>query len=328
MFTQLYRGLSERRGSSLYNSEERPFGGTSRRPRFSSKETDSSVPTSTKTEKMPTVSQQLRVTLSNLSLPSARRIGRSNSLNPRSSSSSSKLQRRPSRIGALLFGTSWRERSSSKSPKASENEPKGNSTNFALTSYEDDDAKQNPRVRSFRDQSSRFGRDSSFRQSKDESPVVNENKRRSKELSRKGSKLRVIFSSKSERPQFVIMTDEMIRLETIIQQDKGKHRLVQELLTVRGDHAVKVRFCSAVDKFDACQDEAEREALAHTLVQTFLSYGCLFYIPSLSDARYNAIVHEHNYNQLLHAKREVLEDLSRNPDVMRMVDMVESMDDL
>ena len=155
--------------------------------------------------------------------------------------------------------------------------------------------------------------------------AANKSKHRSERIPRKPSKLKIIFG-KSERPQFVIMTDEMIRLETIIQSDKGRHRLVQELLSMPGDYSVKVRFCSAVDTFDSASDEHDRNMLAQSLVNTFLTHGCLFYINSLSEGRYHSIVTEGKYNQLLNAKREVLEELASNAEVMSKVEYIESLD--
>jgi len=132
--------------------------------------------------------------------------------------------------------------------------------------------------------------------------------------------------TKPEKPHLVMMTDSMIRLETLIQSDKAKQRLVQEMLALQGDYSVKIRFCSAIETFDAAIDPNEREALAQTIIQTFLAHGCLFYISSLSDARYNAIVVQNNYNQLLDAKREVLQELSQVPEVMQIVNYVETLD--
>jgi hypothetical protein len=151
-------------------------------------------------------------------------------------------------------------------------------------------------------------------------------KRSSSKFSRVPSKFTILSWPKAERPQPVVMTDDMIRLETLIQTDKAKQRLVQEVLTLRGDYSVKIRFCSAIDTFDAAVEQSERDALAQTIIQTFLAHGCLFYISSLSDARYVAIVIQNHFNQLLDAKREVLEELSRIPEVMEIVNHVETLD--
>jgi hypothetical protein len=201
-----------------------------------------------------------------------------------------RLKRKGSKLGMLL-GIVKRERSGSKSSKGS----KGSDDDY-LVAYEDHDE------------------------------FVSKLKRQSKRSARSGTKLTTLFGSRSENPRFVPTTDSMIRLETVIQSDKGRKDLIQELMVLKGCFSVKVRFCAAVDTFDAADedDEDKKVEMAAKLIETFLVPGSMFYVP-MSDARREAIM-KGNVNQLLAAKREVLEELSNNESVMQIVDHVEGLD--
>lgn len=154
---------------------------------------------------------------------------------------------------------------------------------------------------------------------------TNEDKRKSKNLSKVPSKLKILFT-KGERPHFIAMTDEMIRLETVIQSEKGRKKLIDELLVLKGDFSVKVRFCYAIEQFDNCVgDDRERAALALSLIDMFVRDGGMFHV-ALSEVRKQAILVDGNFNQLLDAKREVLDELSKNENVMKFVNMVEALD--
>ena len=290
------------------------------------------------------MSTQLRptVTIMSFSLPSTRRIGRPQSIRRDEGKQpvSGRLERKPSGLGSFLFGR--RDRSGSKESKESEDtlSPREASSPAKFGNNQWDDESQPSAFLSRKAQSSRDLRNNNHnRSSKDEEQDVasgismlekHGSQRFSRKLRRNPSKMKMFNGSKSsshDRLGPVMMTDEMIRLETVIQSDKGRQRLVQELLALRGDFSVKVRFCSAVEKFDSAVEEQEQRSLANSLIQTFLAHGCLFYISSLSTARYHAIVVDGNYNQLLDAKREVLDELTRNPEVMRIVDHVETLDD-
>jgi len=164
---------------------------------------------------------------------------------------------------------------------------------------------------------------SSIRASKDEEY---EDKRKSKNLTKVPSKLKILFGMGAERPHVVAMTDEMVRLDTVIQSEKGRKKLIDELLAMKGAYSVMVRFCYAVDQFDnTIGDEKERTTLAQSLIDMFLRDGGKFHI-TLSEARKQAILEKNNHNQLLGAKHEVLEELSKIAEVMSIVDIVEAMD--
>jgi len=144
--------------------------------------------------------------------------------------------------------------------------------------------------------------------------------------SKKLSKL-IIFGEREMLP-FVPTTDAMVRLDTVIQSDKGRTRLIHKVLGTQGDCAIKIRFCSAVDKFDSVVDEKERKALGEALVELFFGPSSMFNIgDSLSNARRRVILNG-NYNQLLDAKREILDELTKIQSFMSFVAEIESKDDL
>jgi hypothetical protein len=290
-------------------------------------------------------------TLGSFASPSTRRIGRSNSRDENARKSRA-LTRQSSKLGALF-------RFRRRGEDSEEVVKPGDSDVTAMSPWDESPSPRNEHINSsplsqskhvesppstpkpirkpstsFREPSTRpkehleKARPQSYRLHDARASKDSDQDDSNKRMSRKPSKLRMMFFAKTERPAVVVMTDQMIRLETVIQSDKGRQHLVQQLLSLRGDHAVKVRFCAAVDKFDACFDEHERAALAEALIQTFLVHGCMFYISSLSEVRAYAIIVEGNHNQLLDAKREVLESLSKDADVMRIVDIVETLDDV
>lgn len=143
-----------------------------------------------------------------------------------------------------------------------------------------------------------------------------------KSLQKRSSKL--LGKDKASNPQ--AYTDEMIRLETLLMSQKGRQVLVQDLLSVPGNLSVKVRFISAVDTYDSGETREDRARLGEKIVDTFLQKGSLFYI-SLNDERINAIL-AGNYDQLLFARKDVLEELASHEEVMNFVDERETMDGL
>jgi len=221
------------------------------------------------------------------------------------------LKRKGSKLG-MIFGGKKRERVNSK-----------NTDEHEVVNWDEDVARERfaqagrPEDQLIRVRSKRFDRNKPEEDSSSE-------RTRSRTLTRKPSKLKMLFMGSSERPHIVQMTDEMVRLETVIISEKGKKKLIEELLAMRGNFSVKVHFCSAVERFDASGEDKERSVLAQSLVEMFLVPGCMFYI-TMSEPRRQAIL-DGNFNQLLDAKREVLEELSKNADVMRIVDFVETLD--
>ena len=119
-------------------------------------------------------------------------------------------------------------------------------------------------------------------------------------------------------------TDEMIRLETVILSQKGRQLLIQDLLSLPGAQSVKVRFISAVDTFDSSPTKEERVKLAQKIVEMFVQKGGMFTI-TLESERAQAII-DGNYDLLVQARKEVLEELAQNGEVMNIVGVVETID--
>jgi len=137
-----------------------------------------------------------------------------------------------------------------------------------------------------------------------------------------------IFKERSSKT-FTIQpfTDEMIRLETVLMSQKGRQLLIQDLLSLPGNHSVKVRFVSAVDTYDSAESKEDRQRLGQKIVETFILKGGLFTI-DLPEERVDAIVQGNNYDVLLQARKDILDDLASKADVMDIVEEIESMDDL
>jgi len=148
-----------------------------------------------------------------------------------------------------------------------------------------------------------------------------------KSLQKRSSKM-TIFTKERSSKTFNIQpfTDEMIRLETVLMSQKGRQLLIQDLLTLPGNHSVKVRFVSAVDTFDSAESKEDRQRLGLKIVETFIQKGGLFTI-DLPQDRVDAIV-QGNHDVLLQARKDVLDDLASKADVMKIVEEIETMEDL
>lgn len=151
-----------------------------------------------------------------------------------------------------------------------------------------------------------------------------------KSFQKRGSKLMTFTRSNSKdllptnvAPQ--AFTDEMIRLETVILSSKGRQLLIHELLSFPGDYSVKVRFISAVDTWDGADNKEEKVRLGQKIVDTFVERGSMFTISSLKPERVQALV-EGYHEQLMFARRDVLEELSKIEALMDIASHVESID--
>lgn len=121
-------------------------------------------------------------------------------------------------------------------------------------------------------------------------------------------------------------TDEMARLETLIQSDRVRSVLIQRLIALKGDFSVKVRFCAAVDRYSDETDREESARLCSKIVSMFLAPNSMFLITTLNAARVQAVL-DGELSQLGAVKRDVLTELSQDPAVMAIVDEVEEMDE-
>lgn len=120
-----------------------------------------------------------------------------------------------------------------------------------------------------------------------------------------------------QRLRAIDATEEMIKLDTHLQNEKRRRSMVQTLLGCNADYSVKIRFCSAVDQLELVEDSKERETMVDALIELFLTPGSMFFIDTVSKARTKAIIK--GQNELLNAKLEVLEELSQSTEVMTIV---------
>jgi len=141
---------------------------------------------------------------------------------------------------------------------------------------------------------------------------------------RASSKLFSKLIRRESKETNVVFTDEMIRLETVIQSLKGRQLLIQDLVKLPGFQSVKVRFIVAVDQTDNMEDKEERARLQSKLVETFVVKGGLFTL-ALKPERAQAIIDGSTEN-LYQARREILEELAGNPQVMEIIGVVEAID--
>jgi hypothetical protein len=134
----------------------------------------------------------------------------------------------------------------------------------------------------------------------------------------------------TRNPQYVATsisyyTNDMQRLEDVVQSPEHRHDLIEQLLSLRGDSMVKVRFMHVVDQFDAASNIKERKRLAEIIINTFINGGGhdngIFKINVESDTA-RLILHG-NHLLLLKARREILEELSLNKEVMKIVERIE-----
>lgn len=128
---------------------------------------------------------------------------------------------------------------------------------------------------------------------------------------------RLVMTFRSQRLRAVNATEEMVKLDTHMQDEKRRQSLVQALLSCNTDYAVKIRFCSAVDRLELVEDAKEKEAMVEALIELFLTPGSMFFINTVSKARTRAITK--GQNELMNAKLEVLEELSQSADIMNIV---------
>lgn len=126
-------------------------------------------------------------------------------------------------------------------------------------------------------------------------------------------------------PPPIEITDAMIRLETVISNQKLKEMFIKRLVSFQGDYMTRIRFIGAIEKYDEVEDKDEQKNRLLKIVEMFLKKGSMFEI-NLSDARKNLIVNDHQYNQLWEAKKEILSELTENPEILQILDEVEAMD--
>ena len=119
----------------------------------------------------------------------------------------------------------------------------------------------------------------------------------------------------------VQMTEDMRRVNVVLQSDQLRRELIDALLKTQTDFTVKIRFCSAVDKLYLVTNKEERRCMEDALVELFLTPSSMFCISTLSKARARAIVNGHCH-ELGNAKLEVLEELSKAQQVRDAVDQI------
>lgn len=140
------------------------------------------------------------------------------------------------------------------------------------------------------------------------------------------------ISGALERPLFVHTTDEMVRLDTIIQSEKGRQVLINRAIALPGSTTVKIRFCHAVEQYDSQAEDGTNSAgkerklgQAVTICDMFLRERSAFFLSELTEARRDFIL-EGNYAHLIEAKREILAELTKSNELMNIVDYVEGLE--
>jgi hypothetical protein len=128
-------------------------------------------------------------------------------------------------------------------------------------------------------------------------------------------------SSKTLSVKDLNWTDDMIRLETLILSPKGKQSLIQGVLKVQGDPTVKIRFITSVTHYDNTEGAQERKKVAQKIIEMFVQGGQMFTL-NFSEELTKSIL-DGNHNRLLEARRDILEHLSLNPEIMSVVKEVE-----
>lgn len=134
-----------------------------------------------------------------------------------------------------------------------------------------------------------------------------------------------LFGFLAPRPHDIACpyTDEMVRLEDMILSAKGRPLLIHDSLKLKGDIGVKVRFITAVDQYDEATSSEDKKRLGSKIVETFVE-GKMFHLTALDD-ELGQVLAEGRYGFLLDARRRVLEELSLDGEVMKIVDNIEGL---
>ena len=148
-----------------------------------------------------------------------------------------------------------------------------------------------------------------------------EEKKGIQDFGKRTSRLMTFGFSSSKKLPPIEMTEDMCRLEKIVCDPKLTQLLIQKLLTIRGDFITKIRFISAVEKFDEIDDKNEQKLRAGKIIEMFFTEGSMFET-SISEERKNLIVKEGKYSQFWEARKEVLRDLCGNDDILALIDML------
>ena len=126
------------------------------------------------------------------------------------------------------------------------------------------------------------------------------------------------FKRTGSKEDIRMFTEEMDRLERVLDKSAARNALVKALVSEPSNVAVKVRFCGAVSEYDKCHDKSEKRAKARKIVSTFVVSGGMFEITTLPPAIVKELLGG-NFKSLVEARSHVVEELSRNPAVLDFI---------
>ncbi len=93
-------------------------------------------------------------------------------------------------------------------------------------------------------------------------------------------------------------------------------KIIGDILHIKGDFCVKLRFCQAVFNFENEKNPEEKKKKSMKIISIFI-HGNMFKIKTFTKKRVNMILK--NHNNLILAKEDIIREIEKYEDIMNII---------
>jgi hypothetical protein len=126
-----------------------------------------------------------------------------------------------------------------------------------------------------------------------------------------------IFNRIVENTETNDYKDRLVMIRNSVCNEMSLRKIIGDILHIKGDFCVKLRFCQAVSKFEKETNPLEKKNKSLKIVSLFI-HGEMFKIKSLTKKRVNMILR--NHNNLILAKEDIIREIEKCDDLMQIIE--------
>lgn len=126
-----------------------------------------------------------------------------------------------------------------------------------------------------------------------------------------------IFNRIFENTESSDYKDRLAMIRSSVCNEMSLRKIIGDILHIKGDFCVKLRFCQAVSKFEKETDPLEKKNKYMKIVSLFI-HGEMFKIKSLTKKRVGMILK--NHNNLTLAKEDIIREIEKYDDLMKIIE--------
>ncbi len=131
-----------------------------------------------------------------------------------------------------------------------------------------------------------------------------------------------IFNTFVENNENLEYKKRIITIRNALSNDIKINNIINNILHIKGDYCVKLRFCQAVSSFERENDHNEKKNKSTKIVSIFIIGGDMFKITSFTKKRIGMILR--NHKNLILAKEDIIQEIEQCEDIMRIIEKYSS----